>query len=202
MTRTYILTPGRATHMWNKRRKNRRNPTTRRVRRRRQAARGAKLRRTEKGDYTVSSMPGGRFEPEARGSATIGKAVKDCRPDFQQGRSLRGWRCGRAPWRLWNTSSPSGPTAPCTPPSRRAKWWRWEPIQGNVEATDKIEIRKDAKLVGDIRTARIIIEDGAYFKGSIDIVKPEPAQGRAQAASRLLRHATRAGGRRRSASKS
>jgi cytoskeletal protein CcmA (bactofilin family) len=48
-------------------------------------------------------------------------------------------------------------------------------IQGNVEAADKIEIRKDAKLTGDIRTARIIIEDGAYFKGSIDIVKPEPA---------------------------
>ena len=47
-------------------------------------------------------------------------------------------------------------------------------IHGNVEATDKIEIRKDAKLTGDIRTARIIIEDGAYFKGSIDIVKPEP----------------------------
>jgi len=30
--------------------------------------------------------------------------------------------------------------------------------------------------VGDIRTARIIIEDGAYFKGSIDIVKPEPGK--------------------------
>jgi len=49
-------------------------------------------------------------------------------------------------------------------------------IQGNVEAADKIEIRKDARLVGDIRTARIIIEDGAYFKGSIDIIKPEPAR--------------------------
>ena len=47
-------------------------------------------------------------------------------------------------------------------------------IQGNVEASDKLEIRKDARLVGDIKTARIIIEDGAYFKGSIDIVKPEP----------------------------
>ena len=47
-------------------------------------------------------------------------------------------------------------------------------IQGNVEAADKIEIRKDAKLTGDIRTARIIIEDGAYFKGSIDIVRPDP----------------------------
>jgi cytoskeletal protein CcmA (bactofilin family) len=49
-------------------------------------------------------------------------------------------------------------------------------IQGNVEAQDRIEIRKEAKLVGDIRTARIIIEDGAYFKGSIDIVKPEPVK--------------------------
>lgn len=53
-------------------------------------------------------------------------------------------------------------------------------VNGNVEAGDKIEIRKDARLVGDIRTTRIVIEDGAYFKGSIDIVKPEvkaaPAQ--------------------------
>jgi cytoskeletal protein CcmA (bactofilin family) len=44
-------------------------------------------------------------------------------------------------------------------------------IHGNVETTDKIDIRKEAKLVGDIRTARIVIEDGAYFKGNIDIVR-------------------------------
>ncbi|MBI1899388.1 MAG: polymer-forming cytoskeletal protein [Acidobacteria bacterium] len=49
-------------------------------------------------------------------------------------------------------------------------------IQGNVEAAEKIEIRKEAKLVGDIKTARIVIEDGAYFKGSIDIARPEPAK--------------------------
>ena len=51
-------------------------------------------------------------------------------------------------------------------------------IHGNVETTDKIDIRKEAKLVGDIRTARIVIEDGAYFKGSVDIVRaeaPKPA---------------------------
>jgi cytoskeletal protein CcmA (bactofilin family) len=45
-------------------------------------------------------------------------------------------------------------------------------IHGNVEVGDKIEIRKEAKLVGDIKTARIVIEDGAYFKGSIDIARP------------------------------
>jgi len=45
-------------------------------------------------------------------------------------------------------------------------------IQGNVDAADKIDIKKEAKLVGDIKTTRIVIEDGAYFKGSIDISKP------------------------------
>lgn len=49
-------------------------------------------------------------------------------------------------------------------------------ISGNVEASEKIDIRRDARLVGDIKTARIVIEDGAYFKGSIDIAKAEPKQ--------------------------
>jgi len=48
-------------------------------------------------------------------------------------------------------------------------------IHGNVEAADKIDIKKEAKLVGDIKTSRIVIEDGAYFKGSIDISKATPA---------------------------
>ena len=59
-------------------------------------------------------------------------------------------------------------------------------IEGNVEALDKIDIRKDAKLVGDIKTARIVIEDGAYFKGSIDIVRtetPKQTQPRPQVAT-------------------
>src|SRR6516225_6735320 len=49
-------------------------------------------------------------------------------------------------------------------------------LEGNVQAADRIEIGRDAKVVGDIRTARIHIEDGAYFKGSIDIVKVEPVK--------------------------
>ncbi|HEV3334062.1 MAG TPA: polymer-forming cytoskeletal protein [Bryobacteraceae bacterium] len=48
-------------------------------------------------------------------------------------------------------------------------------VQGDVVASERVEIRKDAKLVGNITAARIAIEDGAYFKGSIDIVKPEAA---------------------------
>jgi cytoskeletal protein CcmA (bactofilin family) len=49
-------------------------------------------------------------------------------------------------------------------------------VQGNIETSDKIDIRKEAKLVGDIKTARIVIEDGAYFKGNIDITRSEPAR--------------------------
>ena len=48
-------------------------------------------------------------------------------------------------------------------------------VNGNVEASDKVDIRKDAKLTGDIRTARIEIQDGAYFKGNIDIVRQAAA---------------------------
>jgi cytoskeletal protein CcmA (bactofilin family) len=61
-------------------------------------------------------------------------------------------------------------------------------IQGNVDATDKIDIKKEAKLVGDIKTSRIVIEDGAYFKGSIDISK-----GSAAAAKPAQQSATQAG---------
>jgi cytoskeletal protein CcmA (bactofilin family) len=46
-------------------------------------------------------------------------------------------------------------------------------VHGNIETREKIEIRKEAKLVGDIRTARIVIEDGAYFKGTVDITRAE-----------------------------
>jgi len=46
-------------------------------------------------------------------------------------------------------------------------------VHGDIVAGDKIDIRKEAKLVGDLKTARIVIEDGAFFKGSVDIVRPE-----------------------------
>lgn len=45
-------------------------------------------------------------------------------------------------------------------------------LHGAIDASDKVLIRKDAELVGDVQTAGIIIEDGAYFKGGIDIKRP------------------------------
>jgi cytoskeletal protein CcmA (bactofilin family) len=43
-------------------------------------------------------------------------------------------------------------------------------IEGNVEASRKVTIRKGGRLLGDLRTPGIVIEDGAYFKGKIEIV--------------------------------
>jgi cytoskeletal protein CcmA (bactofilin family) len=42
-------------------------------------------------------------------------------------------------------------------------------VKGNLRAKDRIEIKKDGSVNGDITTSRIMIEDGAYFKGSVEI---------------------------------
>jgi cytoskeletal protein CcmA (bactofilin family) len=47
-------------------------------------------------------------------------------------------------------------------------------VRGDVEVTEKIAIREQGSLIGNIKSAGISIDDGAYFKGSIDIVRPEP----------------------------
>jgi cytoskeletal protein CcmA (bactofilin family) len=124
-----------------------------------------------------SSTPLGRIEPESSrgGSATIGKAVKIVgqiysKEDLFVDGDLEG-TVEALEHKL--TIGPNG-TVHASVKAREVV--AQGSVQGNVEATDKIEIRKDAKLIGDIKTARIIIEDGAYFKGSIDIVKPEPAK--------------------------
>lgn len=44
-------------------------------------------------------------------------------------------------------------------------------VDGNVSGSERVELRKSAVLVGNISTQRIIIEDGAYFKGGIDVSK-------------------------------
>jgi len=132
----------------------------------------------------VSSMPvGGRIEPDARsGTASIGKAVKIVgqifsREDLFVDGDLEGTV------ELLEHKLTIGPHGTVHAAVKAREVVALGTIQGNVEAAERIEIRKDAKLVGDIKTARIIIEDGAYFKGSIDIVKPEPAKPKPQPAA-------------------
>src|SRR5579863_3063674 len=50
-------------------------------------------------------------------------------------------------------------------------------VRGNLTASDRVDIRSDGSLTGDVVAARISIEDGAFFKGGIDIRKGgTPAQ--------------------------
>lgn len=46
-------------------------------------------------------------------------------------------------------------------------------VTGNLRARDRVEIKKDGSVIGDITTARISVEDGAYFKGRIEIDRPK-----------------------------
>jgi cytoskeletal protein CcmA (bactofilin family) len=60
-------------------------------------------------------------------------------------------------------------------------------VEGNITATGRVELRKSCTLIGDVSTQRIVIEDGAFFKGAIDIkekdAKTEPRKPMAAAAS-------------------
>ncbi len=48
-------------------------------------------------------------------------------------------------------------------------------VRGNIQASDRVDIRSEGSLTGDVVAARISIEDGAFFKGGIDITKPGAA---------------------------
>ena len=48
-------------------------------------------------------------------------------------------------------------------------------VRGNMTASDRVDIRSEGSLTGDVAAQRISIEDGAFFKGGIDIRKPDAA---------------------------
>jgi cytoskeletal protein CcmA (bactofilin family) len=50
-------------------------------------------------------------------------------------------------------------------------------VKGNVQASDRVDIRSEGSLTGDVTAARISIEDGAFFKGGIDIRKAGDTKG-------------------------
>jgi len=56
-------------------------------------------------------------------------------------------------------------------------------VRGNVTASDRVDIRSEGSLTGDVAAARISIEDGAFFKGGIDIRKPGDGKGEPVAAA-------------------
>ena len=54
-------------------------------------------------------------------------------------------------------------------------------LEGNIKATERTELRKSAIAVGDVTTQRMAIEEGAFYKGRVDIQrdnsKPESQGG-------------------------
>ena len=56
-------------------------------------------------------------------------------------------------------------------------------VRGNCQASDRVDIRSEGSLTGDVIAARISIEDGAFFKGGIDIRKPGAGEAKAGAAA-------------------
>ena len=56
-------------------------------------------------------------------------------------------------------------------------------MRGNCQASDRVDIRSEGSLTGDVIAARISIEDGAFFKGGIDIRKAGSAGGKVESKS-------------------
>jgi len=48
-------------------------------------------------------------------------------------------------------------------------------VEGNIAATERCELGPQSRVLGDIKTARILVQDGAYFKGGIDSVRSGPS---------------------------
>jgi cytoskeletal protein CcmA (bactofilin family) len=49
-------------------------------------------------------------------------------------------------------------------------------VQGNLQVTGRTEMRKTAVVTGDVQTRRIAIEEGAYFKGKLEILVENKSQ--------------------------
>ena len=62
-----------------------------------------------------------------------------------------------------------GPTAQLTSEIHAREVVVYGKVVGNVHARDRVDVKSDGSVVGDISTARISIEDGAQFKGRIEI---------------------------------
>ena len=166
--------------MWNRRKDDEYAP--------RPAAQPAPAEPVREAPATMSSNPAPRYEPTpvSSGSASIGKAVMVkgqiiSREDLYVDGDIEGTL------EAHEHRITVGPNGKVKSAMKAREIIILGTVQGNQEATDKIEIRKEGRLVGDIKTARIVIEDGAFFKGSIDITReavkpnggakqPQPAQ--------------------------
>jgi len=122
----------------------------------------------------VSSMPVGRLDAESRGgTANIGKAVR-INGDIHSEEDLYVDGNIQGKVEALKNKVVVGPNGLVQGAIQAREVVLHGRLTGNVLASERAEIKKEARLEGDVNSARIMIEDGAYIKGKIEIVKPEP----------------------------
>lgn len=128
----------------------------------------------------VSTMPARSFEPEVpRSAATIGKSVLVkgqilSKEDLVIDGSVEG------SVEAQENRVTIGPNGRVVANIKARDVVVLGQLKGNIEASGRVDIRKGANLVGDIRYAKIAIEEGADLRGSLEMIRveatPEPAK--------------------------
>ena len=128
----------------------------------------------------VSTLPARSFEPDVpRGTATIGKSVLIkgqilSKEDLVIDGNVEG------SVEAQENRITIGPNGRVVANVKARDVVVLGQLKGNIEASGRVEIRKGANLVGDIRYAKISIEEGADLRGSLEMirvdVKPEPVK--------------------------
>lgn len=126
----------------------------------------------------MSTMPARSFEPEVpRGAATIGKSVLIKGQIFsKEDLVIDGTVEGGV--EAQENRITIGPNGRVVANVKARDVVVLGHLKGNIEASGRVDVRKGANLIGDIRYSKISIEEGADLRGSLEMirvdVKPEP----------------------------
>jgi cytoskeletal protein CcmA (bactofilin family) len=128
----------------------------------------------------VSTMPARSFEPDVpRGTATIGKSVL-IKGQILSKEDLVIDGAVEGSVEAQENRVTIGPNGRVIANVKARDVVVLGQLKGNIEASGRVDIRKGANLIGDIRYAKISIEEGADLRGSLEMirvdVKPEPAK--------------------------
>jgi len=111
----------------------------------------------------------GKFSSvSARGGARLGASIQ-IKGEVTGTEDLQIDGIVEGPIRLKGHELTVGPAAQLTSEIHAGDVVAFGKIMGNVHARGRVDIKKDGSITGDISSARISIEDGAYFKGRIEI---------------------------------
>jgi len=104
----------------------------------------------------------------ARGGARLGASIQ-IKGEVTGSEDLQIDGIVEGPIRIKGHELTVGPAAQLTSEIHAGDVVAFGKIMGNVHARGRVDIRKDGSITGDISSARISIQDGAYFKGRIEI---------------------------------